>query len=146
MATKDKILELVSDTISEEGFEIVELKLARYKNSSRIQFFLDSDNGIKIDDCARISKLVAPILDSSGLFRYGYTIEVSSPGLDRPLSVARDFRRRIGEDIEITFNDTATVPIRGKLIEADDRYICLETAEGKSRYDLADIKVGKIIF
>lgn len=145
MALKDKIRELISASIEEAGFELVEMKLSRYKRQSRLQLFIDSDDGIKIDDCTRISKLVGPILDDSGLFEYGYAIEVSSPGLDRPLETARDFRRRIGETVEVFFNDKDIPPSRGKLVSADDRYIELQTEKGKNKYDLIGVRVGKII-
>jgi len=145
MAMKDKIRELISASIEDAGFELVEMKLSRYKRQSRLQLFIDSDDGIKIDDCARISKLVGPLLDDSGLFKYGYAIEVSSPGLDRPLETARDFRRRTGETVEVFFIDTDIPSSRGKLVSANDRYIELQTEDGKNKYDLVGVRVGKII-
>jgi ribosome maturation factor RimP len=146
MTLKEQISALISAPIEGEGFEVIELRLSRFRGRGRLQLFIDSDNGVKIDDCVRISKLVEPIIDASSLFRYGYVIEVSSPGLDRPLQAARDFRRRIGEKVEIFFNDTELAPFRGELIGANEQHIELQTGEGKSRYSLVDVRMGKIIF
>ncbi len=145
MATKDKVMELVSEPIGEAGFELIEVKLARYKKQSRLQLFIDSDEGIKIADCSLISKLVTSLLDDSGLFEYGYVIEVSSPGLDRPLETARDFIRRIGETVEVFFYDKDIPSSRGELVGADERFIELQTDQGRNKYDLVGVKMGKII-
>ena len=146
MIRKEKIAELINEPIEQEGFELVELKLSHYKSSSRLQVFVDSDNGVKLDDCARLSRAIEPVLEAGNLFKHGYTIEVSSPGLDRPLVTAREFRRRIGETVRIFFNDNESAPACGELISADDRYIEIQNQEGTSRYDLVNVKLGKIIF
>jgi ribosome maturation factor RimP len=145
MKLKNKIAEILTGLLEGEGFDLVEVKLAQYGENSRLQVFIDSDNGVTIDDCVRVSKTIGPVIDAGGLFRYGYTIEVSSPGLDRPLLTARDFRRRIGETVEIVFNDAAVRPLKGELICADDQCIELETESGSGKFNLVDIKSGRII-
>ncbi|PKK83799.1 MAG: hypothetical protein CVT49_06585 [candidate division Zixibacteria bacterium HGW-Zixibacteria-1] len=146
MLLKRKIEELITPVIAEEGFELVELKLARYKRSSRLQLYVDSNNGVTIDDCARISRAVDPVLESNDIFTYAYTVEVSSPGLDRPLTTARDFRRRIGERVMVYFNDSGLLPQEGELVDADDSHIELQKDDNRSRYDLINIRMGKVIF
>ena len=146
MSLKKKIEDLITPVIEDEGYELVELKLSRYKKSSRLQLFVDSDSGIDISSCARLSKAVEPVLDGEDLFPYGYVIEVSSPGLDRPLVTARDFKRRIGERVQIYFNDSDLPPAEGELVAADDRYIELRVDDDMSKYDLVNVRMGKIIF
>ncbi|MEW5923821.1 MAG: ribosome maturation factor RimP [Candidatus Zixiibacteriota bacterium] len=146
MLLKKKIEDLITPVVTEEGFELVDLKLARYKRSSRLQLYVDSDHGVSIDDCARISRAIEPVLDNSNVFTYSYTIEVSSPGLDRPLTTARDFKRRIGEKVMVYFNDPGLTPQEGQLVSADDSQIELQKDEERSRFDLANIRMGKIIF
>lgn len=145
MTLKDKIAELIAPPIENEGFELIELKLSRYKKNSRLQVFVDSDNGVNLGDCIRLTKAVEPLLEKSSLFAYGYVIEVSSPGLDRPLHTARDFRRRVGEKVRIFFNDAERPPLEGELVGADDRFIELQTEDGASRCDLLNVRAGKII-
>jgi len=146
MSLKKKIEELITPVIEDEGYELVELKLSRYKKSSRLQLFVDSDHGVNIDNCARLSKAVEPVLEGEDMFPYGYVIEVSSPGLDRPLTTARDFKRRIGERVRIYFNDTDLPPAEGELVAADERCIELRIDDDSSKYDLVNIRMGKIIF
>jgi len=146
MRLKNKIADLIAEPLDEEGFELVEIKLAQYKKQSRLQVFIDTDKGVTIDDCARASKTIAPLIDANELFPCGYIIEVSSPGLDRPLMTARDFRRRLGEDIRIHFHDNSVRPVAGNLVAADDKNIELETNNGRESFALMDVRVGKIIF
>ena len=142
-----QIISVLSYKLSSyQGFDLVELKLSRYKKNSRLQVFVDSDSGISIENCSHISRIIEPLIDVANFFAYGYTIEVSSPGLDRPLTTARDFKRRIGETVEIVFDDAGMAPVKGKLVSADDRHIELEIADEKNKYDLAHVKAGKIIF
>lgn len=146
MALKDDVSELVQTPIEEEGFELVELKLAQYKKSSRLQFFIDSENGVNIDDCVRVSRRIEPVIEASNLFAFGYTIEVSSPGLDRPLKTERDFSRKVGEKMRIFFVEDEFPPVEGVLIGVNETGIEVETENGKSKFDLGKIRVGKIIF
>nr|MBN2277928.1 ribosome maturation factor RimP [candidate division Zixibacteria bacterium] len=146
MSLKEKITGLITTPIENEGFELVELKLAQYKKQHRLRVFVDSDHGVTIDDCVRLTKAIDPILEENNVFRYGYVIEVSSPGLDRPLQTARDFRRRIGERIRIQFIDPATPSLEGELVGADDRFLEIQTGDDLSKVDLVQVKWGKIIF
>lgn len=137
---------LLTPEFAREGFDIVELKLSRYKQDSRLQIFIDSDDGVSIADCTRLSKTITPILDLENTFPGEYTLEISSPGLDRPLETARDFRRRIGKRIEVVFVDGEKKPIKGELVEADEETIKLNTGQGMDSLKLNDIKMGKVIF
>jgi len=142
---REKTLEFATEALEAEGFELVELKLAQYQNKYRAQFFVDSDNGVKLEDCARLSRLLAGIFDEADLFRNGYTIDVSSPGLDRPLKSSRDFKRRVGEKIKLFFIDDKPAPVEGELIGSDDEKVVLKIDDSENAFELSNIRVGKII-
>ncbi len=145
MNLKNKIAELILPSIEENGYDLVELKLSRYKQNNAIRIFVDSDNGVKLEDCAKLSKGIDVLLEDNNMFRSGYTIEVSSPGLDRPLQTSKEFKRRIGEQVQILFNQADRSPINGELTGVDDLSVELLTKEGTQKIDLAGIKMGKII-
>lgn len=146
MELKNRIMELLAAPLLEEGFDIVEIKLARYRKDSRLQIFVDSDNGVRLDDCAGLSRRIETIIEENQVFGSGYTLEVSSPGLDRPLLTARDFRRRVGETIQLTFNDLDIAPVKGELISADDVMLELKMSDGTRKINLDQVKMGKILF
>ena len=145
MELKDKIVELITATLESEGFDLVELKLSRFKKNSRLQVFVDSDHGVNIDDCVRLSKAIETIIDGESIFEYGYVVEVSSPGLDRPLITVKDFRRRVGENLQIIFNDIEIPPVKGELVAVEETALELQTTDGIKRIDLETVRMGKIV-
>jgi len=145
MKLKDDIEALITAPVTAAGFDVIELKLARYKNKYRLQVFVDSDNGIGLDDCARLSKTIESLIEDRALIDSDYILEVSSPGLDRPLQTEKDFRRRTGETVEVYFNDASLPAVRGELVGAEKRTIELLVDGTSQKYDLVGIKMGKII-
>src|SRR5210317_1087543 len=100
---KDQIIELIERPLAEEGAELADITLSQYKSSATLRLFVYSEVGTSLDECARLSRLVGDLIDGTDLLESGYTLEVSSPGLDRPLKTARDFRFRIGEKVRLEF-------------------------------------------
>lgn len=136
---------MVEPILGREGFELVDVKLGRFKQTSRLQLFAYSVAGITIDDCARLSRLIEPVLESENVFDGPYVVEISSPGLDRPMVSARDFARRIGDRVIVSFND-GDPEVTGILTAADDDSIELNVNDEIIRLPLAAIKQGKIVF
>jgi ribosome maturation factor RimP len=106
-ADKEKVIALIERPVRSEGYELADVLLARYRNRTTLRVFVYSKAGVTIDGCARLSRLIGDMIDGTDLFTAGYTLEVSSPGLDRPLSTARDFEYRVGENVRIQFTDAA---------------------------------------
>ena len=80
------------------------------------------------------------------LFDSKYILEVSSSGLDRPLSTEKDFRRKIGKDVKIEFDSNGKKKrVRGSLKEVDEQMIIVAAKEGDTRIALADTRKGKVI-
>jgi ribosome maturation factor RimP len=145
MELKERISELISQPLLQEGFDLVEIKLSRYRQSSRLQIFVDSDNGVKIDDCIRVSKIIDGLIEADNTFEHGYTIEVSSPGLDRPLVSARDFHRRIGEKVQLIFIDSEQPSLTGELVSIEGTVLELRLPKGSRKIELETVKMGRII-
>lgn len=97
---KQKIYELASDIAAHEGFELYDVQIHSGRRSL-VRVIIDKDGGISIDDCERMSKSLGALLDVEDLIKIPYTLEVSSPGLDRPLVFQRDFEKNIGRLVRI---------------------------------------------
>jgi len=145
MKIKKELEKIIVSPIESEGFDLIELKVSRYKDSSRVQVFIDSDHGVLLDDCAQVSKAIGVVIDDSRILPGKYILEVSSPGLDRPLETSKDFYRRIGETVEIFFDDAAEAPLKGELVGAEEEQIELRMEDGNRKLNLAGIRMGKII-
>ncbi|HWR43122.1 ribosome maturation factor RimP [Sporomusa sp.] len=91
---------LVSDIIAESDLELVDVEYVKERDWY-LRVFLDKESGIEIDDCQWVSERLEAKLDETDLIKDHYYLEVSSPGLDRPLKKERDFIRHAGDKVEI---------------------------------------------
>ena len=118
--------------IAEEmGFELVDVCIEKEPTGKYLRFYIDRPEGISLDDCEAYHKAVRALADHVD---YDF-MEVSSPGIDRPLKKDRDFERNLGAEIEIKLFkpvDGAKV-ITGTLAGLEDGEIVVETAEGEKR-------------
>jgi len=97
----ERVEELVQPILDDLGLELVDLVYQRESRGWVLRFFLDKDGGINLDDCAAVSREISAILDVEDVIGTAYTLEVSSPGLDRPLKKAQDFERFAGQQAKI---------------------------------------------
>lgn len=95
------IEELVSPIVDDKGFEIVDIEYVKEAGEYYLRIFLDKEGGISLNDCESVSRELSEILDVKDPIKDNYFLEVSSPGLDRPLKKDKDFLRYKGRDIEI---------------------------------------------
>lgn len=102
MATlEQKLQELLGDTVEAMGFELVGIECQRAGRFLTVRFYIDKEGGVTIDDCSDVSRQVSAILDVEDPIADKYNLEVSSPGLDRPLFTLAHFERFIGRDVVI---------------------------------------------
>ena len=143
---KNEVIEIIEGPLTEEGCELADVVLSRYKNNSTLKIFVYSANGVDIDECARLSRVVGDIIDSTDLFESGYTLEVSSPGLDRPLKTSRDFKYRIGEKVRIHFVDPKRKKLTAEIVSVDENSVAFKDDSDAFQIELADIEKAKIIY
>lgn len=142
---KRDIAEAISPALTDGGFELVELKLARYGRSSRLQIFIDKQTaeGVSLGDCASVSRKAGEIVEAKELIEGKYTLEVSSPGIDRPLHTKNDFVRKIGRTIQVDFIDTGRKSVRGLLEEVSETAINVKAKKETEIVLLNDIAVAR---
>ncbi len=97
----NKIKALAETLLQEEKMELADLELLREGRGWVLRLFIDKTGGITLDDCASISRQFGDQLEVEELIPFRYTLEVSSPGLDRPLKKDQDFLRHIGNQIQV---------------------------------------------
>lgn len=144
---EEKITALLSPVISEANYELVELQLVPRRSSSLLRVLVDRVGGITLDECAELSHRISYVLEVEDPIENRYTLEVSSPGLDRPLTTAADFRRKVGESILVSLRDGDRVSqVEGKIVKVEGDQLVLSVDDGEQRCSLTDIVKGKIIF
>lgn len=101
IAIKSEVREIVEPIIEAEGMELVDIQYQRESGGYILRLLIDHEGGVKVDECAMISKEVDKRLENLDILQGRYTLEVSSPGLNRPLTKEADFHRFAGQLIKV---------------------------------------------
>jgi ribosome maturation factor RimP len=112
----DRARRLLEPLLERDGFELVEVEWHREGGSWVLRLFVDRPGGVTIDHCREVSRTVEPVLDVEDFIEPAYSLEVSSPGLDRPLRKREDFERFAGQRAHIkTYGaiESLATPVRG---------------------------------
>jgi ribosome maturation factor RimP len=142
----DHVKRMVTGVAEEAGFAVVEIQFPRYKSRQVVRVFIDKTGGVTLDDCKQVSSKIGERLDMEDPFPTRYTLEVSSPGVDRPLKTIDDFRRNTGRTLTVYVSDESdeVTTHSGVLKEVQGKGIVLETSKGKMDIDMATIVKGQI--
>lgn len=144
---KNKATEVCGKVIEELGCELVEVTFGKQFGSMALTFVIDTDKegGISLDDCEAVSRAIDPILDEQDFLPDNYTLNVSSPGLDRPLKLERDYVKNKGKDIEISFYKAidGQKKIEGCLIAWTDNDVTISVKNKEITFDKKDISIIK---
>jgi ribosome maturation factor RimP len=105
-----KVTESVTPVLDEMGFELVDIECLSLSGRWVLRIYADKEGGITLDECARVSREVGNLLDVKDIIPNEYVLEVSSPGLNRPLKKEKDFERAIGKNVKIKM----VAPINGR--------------------------------
>ena len=96
---RERLIALIEPVLTRLGYELVELEYAAGRSQAVVRLFIDTPAGITVDDCERVSRDVAALLDVDDPIPTAYTLEVSSPGFDRLLRIPAHFERFMGERV-----------------------------------------------
>jgi ribosome maturation factor RimP len=136
---------LAEPILNERHLELVELTAHPRGGEQLIRMLVDGVGGVTIEQCAQANRRIGEALEQANVIEGRYTVEVSSPGLDRPLTVKRDFERAIGEDldVQVASADGRVRPQRGMLLAVQHEAIVLKTPAGNVTVPFADIRGAK---
>ncbi len=139
--------ELFEPSVSALGYELVGVEYLAQGRHSLLRIYIDSDDGITVDDCERVSRQISAVLDVEDPIRGQYTLEVSSPGADRPLFKAEHFERFAGSLVKLKLK----VPLegrrkfKGRLNGIKDGEITVESEDGELVFALQDIEKAQLV-
>ena len=133
---------MATDTIIQEIERLVDEMLARepeffrvnvkIKPTNNVKVFIDGDNGVSIEKCVQFNRKLYKLLEEKNLFPDGdFSLEVSSPGVDEPLKLHRQYSKNIGRFVEVIFNDGSKK--EGKLMQVAEADIIIEQSTGKGK-------------
>jgi ribosome maturation factor RimP len=156
-ALPSHVQELADRVATGHGVEVLELTLRGQGRGRVLSVILDADEPVEADVVEQVSKDLSRALDQADPVPGSYTLEVSTPGLSRPLHTSRDFRRQRGHEVSIIRNGHGTstdagsdggdptVPIQGVVVDADDQAVVLDVEGSQVRVPLSEVVRGKVV-
>ena len=150
MTLEQRIETIITPTLLDKGFRVVRVQLQGSK-SKTLQIMIErlNETGLTIDDCATVSRVVSVLLDVEDPIHESYVLEVSSPGMDRPLIKKEDFERFSGSmiKVELSMPHEGHLRLQGLLMGIEEDVIKMELGVEKEVAEIAlsDIKKAKLI-
>lgn len=141
MDLKRHIEEIVTGLLKEEEF-LVDVIIAGANAAGKILILLDADNGINIDRCAEISRKTGAVLEAEDAIETAYVLEVSSPGLEHPLKLNRQYKKNIGRQVKVTLQDDKQKT--GELLSVEETYIVIGEIikeKGSKKTEVQEVKI-----
>ncbi len=140
-ALEERVRSLAEPVLARHGAELVELLVGRGR-TQLVRLVADREGGIDLETCARVSEEVSRLLDAEDPIQGRYTLEVTSPGLNRPLRTATDFRKNVGRKVRIVL---ARSQVEGDVKEVGEDSVTVATKSGEVDVRLEDIANAKIL-
>lgn len=140
---KGKVAEVATEICQDLGYELVDVEFKKGAKHNLISIFIYKEDGIGLDDCESVSRKIDEILDKDEDLTDPYYLEVSSPGLDRPIKTKDDYRRNLGKEVEVKLY----APIDGKkqfegfLTSYDDENVLINMEDGDMTFKQKDISM-----
>ena len=138
-----KVTDVIEPVIQAAGLDLEAVRVTAAGRRRLLRVVVDSDHGVSLDDAATISRQLSAALDSVAVMgEFPYTLEVSSPGVDRPLTEPRHWRRAAGRLVQVTVVDSGLV--RGRIVAADADGVTLDIDGAPRRFAYADLGPGAV--
>ncbi len=143
----ERLMRVVEPVVEALGYELVLLEFVPSQRSAMLRLFIEAPTGISLEDCERVSREVAAVLDVEDPISQSYRLEVSSPGMDRPLVKPEHYRRFCGERIQVQMLNPVDGrrKFRGVLLSCVDGVVAVQTDSGPVALPLVDVEKARLV-
>ena len=138
-----RIADVIGPVIAAAGMDLESVRVSAAGRRRLLRVVVDSDQGVSLDDAATISRKLSAALDATPVMGdFPYTLEVSSPGVDRPLTDPRHWRRAVGRLVQVTAGDAGS--ISGRVVAADAGGVTLDVEGDRRRFGYTALGAGAV--
>lgn len=140
---QQRLSALLEPVVSTQGYDLEQVSVAAAGRRSLVRVVVDQDGGVSLDDIAELSRAISAALDAEdgALGPSAYTLEVTSPGVDRPLTEPRHWRRSTGRLVTV---QTDTGPLTGRVLRADEHAVSLDVGGSEQTLRYAGLGPGRV--
>ena len=143
----EEILKLIDECVAKHSAHTIDVTVRGSQHKSTVEIFVDAEAGVTSDLCSTISRDIADMFDARELFKAQYQLEVSSPGIERPLKFPWQYKKHIGRKLDVTVRvENGSEVQTGKLFSVTDEGVTLETSKGPAqiRFDAIQQAIVKV--
>ena len=142
MELAGKIKELATSALEGEGHFVVDVLFFERQRPTKVMVILDGDNGVTIDACATLSRKLAALLDEKNVINNAYVLEVTTPGVDQPLKMKRQYFKNAGRQFKVHRKDKSIV--QGKLESVTEEKVTIREVVDKKESKLTEVPFDQI--
>lgn len=137
------LLEVLEKPLAKSGLDVEDVEVSNAGRRSLVRVLIDQDGGVTLDDIAAATHLVSDVLDASDVLGESpYTLEVTSPGIDRPLTLPRHWRRNLDRLVTVTLDDRSS--FTGRVLSTDDGSATLDVDGSPREVAYADVTKARV--
>lgn len=144
---ESKLTDMLTAPVEALGYKLWGIDYVQAGKHSTVRVYIDSDNGISIDDCAEASRQISAVMDVEDPIVNEYTLEVSSPGVDRPLFTVEQYGMYIGEEVKVLLNMpvNGSRKLKGAVTKVEGQMLSLQVDGKDTLVALDNIRKGNLI-
>jgi len=148
LAYSRAISEKLTPTVVGLGYELLGIEMLSSGGGTLLRCFIDKPEGITVDDCGLVSRQLSDVIEAEQLMRDAYTLEVSSPGVDRPLFTGEQIAAQVGQQIEIRLSNLVAGrrKIEGEVLSVEDEVVRISDATDEYEIPVRMIEKAKLVF
>lgn len=141
-----RLREMASPALAATGLELVDVETGQQGKRMMVRMLVDKPGGVGVDDCAELNRFLSDLLDVHDPLEGSYILEVSSPGLDRPLKKPADFAWAVGKEVKLTMKSPGQGKnvFRGLLADFDGTTLTLEENDHQVELPLTDVAKARL--
>ena len=127
-------MDAINEILRVDDTRVLIVKINKFSRNTKIQVIIDNQNGITVDECVRVSRMTEDVIKLEDAFKSDYTLEVTSPGINRPLFIEDDYIDNIGSKVKISLRKMQdnTKNISGTIMEVIDKYVFIKSCSEES--------------
>ena len=146
--TAERLWDVIEPYVAAEGIELDDFEVLGHGAGTIVRVTVDGDDALSVDRIAELSRGISRLLDDDDPVNGSYTLEVSSPGLERRLRRPRHYEKSLGREVKVKTKRpvAGTVNLAGSLLEADDEGFVVDTDAGAHRIAFADVVSARTVF
>lgn len=143
---EEKISKICEENALEKGFFLIDINFSGQKGTKIIEVFIDSEEIVTIANCASLSRSINERIEQANFLQSSYRLDVSTPGVDRPLKFLKQYKKHIGRKFEIAFSDdNSTIRTEtGSLLRIEDDYLFFNINKDELKIQFSNINKAQV--